>query len=340
MESALPLSRPELLALAAPANIRPRPRRYVGDTVVASIHDLAPADVPVVRRIYEFLRSLQRLVQRLDEPRAGVPLLQAELARQDYRELCEQIRGLGAALVAEDMPMAVRKVYHDVRGGSLSGLLMHLDLCEADEAEAEDVERVFFLVRDHLKIMRNALPDLDPAGYAVDLSPAEHDTSLLVEKWAGIAYGATDSGRVHIEMACDFRGSVSECCMEFAALDRVMYNLINNASRFASDAVVRVEIFPLAESQETDLRFVVSNLVTPEHRARLLTDLGDDFSRIFASRYTTDGHGIGLQICTDIVTHGYGLDSPREALREAYLGARLIRDHFVAWFHWPARRPA
>ncbi|MDC0723674.1 ATP-binding protein [Nannocystis bainbridge] len=307
---------------------------------MASIQDLAPGDAAVVRRIYDFLRGLYALVGGLDEPEQGLARVREELKRQDYPTLCEQIRGLGAALVAEDTPLAVRKVYHDVRGGSLSGLLMHLDLCEAGEAEVEDFERVFFLVRDHLKIMRNALPDLDPSGYAVDLAPVDHDASLLVEKWAGIAYGAADAGRVRVDLDCEFHGAVSECCMEFAALDRVMYNLINNAARFASDAVVHVDIFPLGEAQETDLRVVVSNQVTPEHRARLLADLGDDFSRIFATRYTTDGHGIGLQICSDIVSHGYGLDSAREALVQRYLGARLIRDHFVAWFHWPARRGA
>ncbi|PCC74037.1 hypothetical protein SAMN02745121_07676 [Nannocystis exedens] len=257
--------------------------------MVASVRDLAPGDAPVVRRIYDFLLTSHALVRRLDDPKAGIALSRAELARQGCRGLCEQIRGLGAALVAMDTPTAGRKVYHDVRGGSLSGLLMHLDLCEADEAEVEDVERVFFLVRDHLKLMRNALPDLDPSGYATDLAPIEHDTSLWVEKWAGIPYGAADSGRVRIELACEFNGAVSECCMEFAALDRVMYNLIDNASRFASDAVVHVQICPLAEARETDLRFVVSNLVTPLHRTRLLADLGDDSSKIFAALRLTEG---------------------------------------------------
>ncbi|WAS90713.1 ATP-binding protein [Nannocystis punicea] len=338
MDLASPLTRPELLALASPAEILPRPLPYVGDTVFASVGDLTPGDTQVVRRLYDFLLALLAIVRGFDDPGRALVLLREELARQDYGGLGEQIRGLGAALVAEDTPMAVRKVYHDVRGGSLTGLLMHLDLCEADEAGTEDVERIFFLVRDHLKIMRNALPDLDPAGHAVDLAPLEHDASLLLEKWAGIPYGAAGARPVRVEMACEFSGTVSECCMEFAALDRVMYNLINNAARFAADAVVHVQVFPLSESRETDLRFVISNQVSSEHRARLVADLGDDFGQIFASRYTTDGHGIGLQICSDIVSHGYGLGSTREALLRAYLGARLIRDTFVAWFHWPARR--
>jgi len=337
-ELSAPITREESLGLAAPAAIRPRPSRYFGDTIVASIGELPPDDAQVVRALYEFLRALHAAVRGLDDPTGAFAAVRELLVRHDYRALCEQVRGLGGTLAADDTPMAVRKVYHDIRGGSLNGLLMHLDLCEADEAGVEDVERVFILVRDHLKIMRNALPDLDRAGYQLDLSPVEHDASLLIEKWADTSYGPDGAGRVRVRLHCEFAGGVSECCMEFAALDRVIYNLINNAARFAADSQVHVDVVPLGESRDVHLRFVISNRVTPEHRARLQRDLGGDFRPIFTHGYTTGGHGIGLQICSDIISHGYGLGSTREALDHGYLGARLVRDYFVAWFHWPARR--
>lgn len=339
-EPSTPPTRPELLELASPGAIQPRPRRYVGDTVVASIDQIDAGDAAVVRRLYAFLTDVYARVQRLDAPADGLPALQDELTRHDYRGLCEQIHGLGAALAAEDTPLDLRKVYHDVRGGSLNGLLMHLDMIAMGDGEVEDVERVFILVRDHLKIMRNALPDLDPEGYAADLAPIEHDAGLLVQKWADTRYGTESAAPVRVRLVCEFTGGVSQCCMEFAALDRVIYNLINNAARFAADAEVHLELFPLGPERETDLRFAVSNLVASEHRERLRSDLGDDLSEIFAGDYTTGGHGVGLQICSDIVSHGYGLGSTREALRGGYLGARLVRDYFVAWFHWPARRSA
>ena len=337
-EPSAPISRQESLGLVAPAAILPRPRRYVGDTIVASIAELPADDAGAVRALYEFLGALHAAVRGFDDHAGALATVRELLVRHDYPGLCEQVRGLGAALAAKDTPMALRKVYHDIRGGSLNGLLMHLDLCEAEEAAGEDVERVFILVRDHLKIMRNALPDLDRAGYQLDLSPVEHDASLLIEKWADTAYGADGSGPVRVRLSCEFVGGVSECCMEFAALDRVIYNLINNAARFTADSLVHVDVLPLGESRDVHLRFVISNRVTPEHRARLESDLGSDFRRIFMQGYTTGGHGIGLQICSDIVSHGYGLGSSREALDHGYLGARLVRDHFVAWFHWPARR--
>ena len=337
MQDTPPPSRAELLALSS-ATLRPRSRPYLGDSVIASIASLHSDDAAIVRRLYAFLGELYGAVDLLNAASTGLAAVRDLLARSDYAELGAAIRRLGAALSADATPLALRKAYHDVRGGSLPALLMHLDLVEAGEATAQDIERIFILVRDHLKILRNALPDLDPAGYERDLCSREHDAALIVQKWSDASYGTEAAHRVMVHLDCEFVGGVSERCMEFAALDRVIYNLINNAARFADDARVLVHVFPLTDARETDLRFVVCNRISAAHRDRLLADLGGDCSRVFAGGYTTGGHGVGLQICGDIITHGYGLASLREALSGGYLGARVLRDHFVAWFHWPARR--
>ena len=99
-------------------------------------------------------------------------------------------------------------------------------------------------------------------------------------------------------------------------------------------------MFAIDGKDDTDLRFVVMNRVAPEHRERLEADLGEELSSVFAGGYTTGGHGLGLRICGDFVVHGYGLPSLHTALDDGYLGAKLVRDTFVAWFHWPARRSA
>ncbi len=330
-------TRDDVRALATSA-LRPRSRPYRGDTAFASIAALDPTDAALIRDLYRFLEALYQAVQPVDVAAADVAAVRDRLAALDHGGLVERLGRLGAALTADSTPLAVRKAYHDIRGGSLPGLLMHLDVVAAGEGTGNDVERVFVLVRDHLKIMRNALPDLDPDGHARDLSPREHDVSLLVRKWADAHYGPGEGRRVTVRLRCEFVGGVSECCMEFAALDRVLYNLINNAARFAADDEVQIHVLPLADAPETDLRIAVCNRITPAHRERLLADLGRDCSRVFSGGYTTGGHGVGLQICGDIITHGYGLSSLREALAGGYLGARLVHDHFVAWFHWPARR--
>lgn len=339
MLEAAPLSRPTLLSLV-PRPAHPRPRPYYGDTDTASVADLAPGDADIVRRLYAFLGTVYAALGRGVDPDESRARLRLALTVGEYPALVDRIRDLGVALAAATTPLHLRKVYHDLRGGSLPALLMHLDLVADDEATDHDVERIFLLTRDHLKIMRNALPDLDPDGYARDLSPREHGVDLLVEKWADADYRLGAGDHVRVDIDCPYAGFVAEHCMEFAALDRVLYNLINNAARFAADRRVHVAVLPLTDEPTTDLRFVVSNRVTPEHAERLHAAFAGRYDRLFAGGFTTGGNGVGMQICADIVTHGYHLSSPREALDAGYLGARLIGDHFVVWFHWPSRRPA
>jgi len=340
-----PPAQAELAALAPSERIHRRARPYVGDSVNVPLRALGPVDGAVVRALYDFLGGLYGLIgPRLGGGMAAIAAVRGFLAATGFRELAPRIDRLGATLAAGTVPIELRKVYHDVRGGGLPALLMHLDMVLADEAQERDVERIFVLCRDQLKIIRNAIPDLDPDGHAHDLEAREHGTDLLLAKWSTATYRLRDA-EVALRLRCEFEGSISECCMEFAALDRVIYNLVNNAARFAADGQVELNIFPIhppsgPNGDETDLRFVVMNRVTPEHRARVHDDLGDELSRVFEGGYTTGGYGLGLRICGDFVTHGYGLPSLRVALDDGYLGARLVRDTFVAWFHWPARRSA
>jgi len=330
----------ELIELVPGDRIQRRLHLYIGDSVNVPLARLDPTDAAVVRALYEFLGGLYALVSpRLDGGPAAAMAVQGFLRATGFAELAQRIDRLGTALVADDTPIDLRKVYHDVRGGGLPALLMHIELVVEGEADSQDLERIFVLCRDQLKIIRNAIPELDPEGYADDLEPREHGTDLLLAKWSTERYRMHDT-EVTLDLRCDFQGSVSERCMEFAALDRVIYNLVNNAARFAADGRVGLHVFPIGPTVETDLRFVVMNRVTPEHRERLAADLGDDLSAVFEGGYTTGGHGLGLRICGDFVAHGYGLPSLHSALAGGYLGARLVRDTFIAWFHWPARRSA
>lgn len=334
------LTQDELTGLADAGAIERRQGRYVGDSVQVPLRQLVPADAAVVQALYDLLGGLYGLIApRLDGGLGSVMAVRGFLMATGFADLARRIDGLGATLVAESTAIELRQVYHDVRGGGLPALMMHLDAIAAGEGVAEDLERVFVLCRDQLKIIRNAIPDIDPEGYARDLSLREHSSELLLGKWANERYRLRDA-EAQVSLRCDFDGTISECCMEFAALDRVIYNLVNNAARFAADGRVELQVFALSDAPATDLRFVVINRITPEHGERVTADLGADLSRVFAGGYTTGGHGLGLRICGDFVSHGYGLPSLQAALSGGYIGARLVRDCFVAWFHWPARRRA
>jgi signal transduction histidine kinase len=331
-------SREQLAALVPGRFIRTRVGRYFGDTLTLSIGTLPEAHAAIVRRLYSFLHTLRdfaaahrdRGVEALDE-------LVDLLGRHGFEGLIQDCATLRAAMTAEATRDLVRQTYHDVRGSSLTSLVAHLEMVLAGEALPGDMGRIFLLARDHLKIMRNAVHDLDQAAYALDLRQERHSAELLREKWASVAHH-TERGSVRVVLDCDFSGWVSDRCMEQSSLDRVLYNLINNAAEHADGDVVLVRAFPIDQNPATHLRFAVINRVRDEQRAILDDRLQGQLERLFQGGFTTTGHGIGMRICGEIVSHSYGLRSVRDACDRGYLGARIIDGCFVAWFHWPARR--
>lgn len=331
-------SRADIAALIPGDHVRARPVEYLGDTLSLDITSLPGAQAAIVRRLYGFLTALRDFTADRDHaPDAGD--MARFLAEQQFEAIIEQCSALRAAMIAEETRALVRKTYHDVRGGSLTSLAGYLEMALTGEATAEDIGRVFLLTRDHLKIMRNAIPDLDRSAHTADLDHKDHSAELLREKWTSVIHHAGGkTARVIMDWDCDFTGSVSSRCMEFSALDRVVYNLVNNAAQHTPDALVLLRVSPIDDRIDTHLRFAVVNHVTGEQRARLEAQLAGDLGRLFEGGFTTGGHGIGMSICGDIVTHSYGLRSVREACEQGYLGARILDDCFVAWFHWPARR--
>ncbi len=60
---------------------------------------------------------------------------------------------------------------------------------------------------------------------------------------------------------CRYEGTMSECCLESAAIDRIFYNLATNACRHAAGDHIDMAIFPIPEPPGDCLRFVLSNEV-------------------------------------------------------------------------------
>lgn len=320
------------------------PGKPQGDPIAAAtsvrLAALPPEDRPLLRALYRGLTELYATL-RDDLTRGEVAPRTDALLAERGEALLPDLAPLGRTLSEPPSP-EVAKALHDVRSGSLAALSMLLELRREGLGERGDVDRMFVLARDHLKILRSCLPDLDPEGTAADLVENRHDVALLREKWSGVDYAVDGTAPVRVHFRCDFEGSVSECCMEFAALDRVLYNLVNNAGRFAADGTVGVDVLPLEEAGTTVLRFAVSNPVSPEHGRRLRERFACaercDLRTLFLGGFTTGGHGHGLRICTDLVTHGFALPSAEAAVDAGYVGATLLEDTFVAWFHWPGER--
>ena len=68
---------------------------------------------------------------------------------------------------------------------------------------------------------------------ADDLLPKIHGTDFIVQKWQGATLHGQGRG-IRIEVDCPQAMAISECCVEFGALDRILYNLLNNACRHAA----------------------------------------------------------------------------------------------------------
>ncbi len=182
--------------------------------------------------------------------------------------------------------------------------------------------------------MRNCVADLDTRRFADDSARKDHGTELLLEKWTSANFYGS-SIPAHIEFDCAYEGTLCESCLEFSTLDRIIYNLLNNAARNANDHVVQFHILPQPKGEAAEnLRFVIANHVSGEHAAEL-TAAVPDLGQLFRSGFTTGGHGVGMSIVADFCTQAFGIYDDEAARKDGYYGARWIQDTFVAWFHWP-----
>ena len=223
----------------------------------------------------------------------------------------------------------------DATGPNLSKLGTDAQLLTAGYPKTRQwAHQLFFLTRDHLKIMRNALLGLDDAKRQADLLPVMHGVDLIIEKWQDAVLGNSDR-QTRLQVESDYFGNIAECCVEFGALDRILYNLINNACRHTASGEVRLSIQsqPAGQMEPDNLRFSVSNPVGVEEEHRL-SERGD-LRVLFEPRVSSTGSGLGLTVAADSVKNAYGLRTHEVALDGHYLGARVHRGEFYAWFHWP-----
>ena len=134
----------------------------------------------------------------------------------------------------------------------------------------------------------------------------------------------------------DFEGNIAQSCVEFSALDRVVYNLMNNAIRGSahSDDAVQLRIMTEDEHTSEIARFWITNSIDETQSRRLKTTFGDDMTELFVSNFSTTGSGLGMQIVAEFVAKAFGV-STTKALAQGMLGAIVTDCEFHAWFHWP-----
>ena len=332
------------LALAPAELPNYRKQRYQGDGLSVELSGLAARDRTLLSRFYQILTELLYAIAdgSTSDPQKWVAL-EEWAKRYNIDRVIDEVRELGTASHAEHPGEELAKMMHDVRGGGLSALLGRLQMLTHLPRSEAQLRSIFVLTRDHLKIMRNAITGLDDARRNADRKPKAHAMQLMLDKWHESVIGPKWRARpIRMEIDCHYEGALTECCMESAAIDRIFYNLANNACRYAADERLEMVVFPAPGSD--CLRFVLSNEVGDEDIATLRSltgadsvDRGSGYSLIalFEPEVSSTGSGFGLTVVADFVAGAFGLRNRSEALRERYVGATLDGRKFRVWFHWP-----
>lgn len=304
-----------------------RVKRYRGDDLCVAMSLFTKNDEATIRAVYRFLQQLLAILRPDNARDASFCRF---LKETDIGALVERAAGLGYESFQLHPTEILAKAIHDVRGGGLTPLLGQLQLCVLDHQDPP-LDALFFLTRDHLKIMRNALLGLDDAQRNEDLQTKLHGTDFIVQKWSG-ALLHSEGKETRLEVICPEEVAISECCVEFGALDRILYNLLNNACRHTCGASIQLAIFRVPERTGMNLRFVLLNRIDARDEERLKHM---DLRVLFRTGVSTTGSGYGLNVAAEFVAHAFGIKNPEDAVEGEYLGVKLLGNRFAIWFHWP-----
>ena len=323
-----------LTNLPGPASVPSyRVERYIGDELAVSLEHFSNDDRELVLDLYKRLRAALRIVQtgmEEDNPLSAVRNLEEVDLRTFMLRFSRAFGTTGLMGIDQDRS---RQILHDIRGSALSIVNARVDLLmmRGSDAEQDDLIGVFTSIRDHLKILRNCVSDIDPERRRQDLERKTHAAGLLREKWSNYA-----TASVEVHYISDFDGDLSSCCLEFSSLERVLYNLTNNAIRHAPDGEVWFFVTHVPDPEGAgSAKFVLANRIKDTERERLVAEFGDRLGRLFAGGFSIGGTGVGLRVVADLVKNAYGIGTLEELIEGGYVGAEIRGGAFVSWVHWP-----
>ncbi len=331
----LAFSQEKLLALAPTDLPSFSKERYTAENERRNLADFNPRDAEILCNVYEvLLQFLEKLSSHLTDSDPAAKIIQDFVAGGKARALISQMREFGNATLSSSDEGGVARIVHDLRGGAFQELAFRLELF-GDLPMEGGSQIIYFLVRDHVKIMRNCVQDLDEERFAADHSPRDHDVRLLVEKWSRTRLQSAEK-QVRVVLHSDCDGVLCESCLEFSTFDRIVYNLINNAAPQAADGQVYFSILRVGSGGARSIRLVLRNAVSPTQRQLLQRRFGDDLGEIFRGGFSTAGSGLGLRICADFCARAYGVFDFQQGKDGGYFGAAWVDEQFTVWFHWPA----
>jgi len=311
-----------------------RIERYTGQDLGTDLARLDRESAAALREVYTILTEILQVAEKASA-RELVEAVRSNHCVAGLMGSVEKFRKAGeraAPSLSEPERTRLHKNLHDIRGGALAVLVVKLEWLTLPGMTPTEDQRdsVFFLARDHLKIMRNCFKDLDPERRMRDLSEHPHTTELIREKWDGFS-----SNGKSVRFRGSYSGAIASCCLEFSTVDRVIYNLVNNAVRHGEGEEIEMIMAPDRDTDPGNLLFVVRNPISETGEAKLNAAFGERWWKLFHGGFTTDGTGLGMRICADCVGRAYGVLELEELVREGYLGVRRDESGFSAWFFWP-----
>ena len=308
--------------------------RFTAENERRLLCQFTSADQVLLREVYGTLLELFAKLQghHLDQDYMRM-MISTFVDEGKVLKLRRAMHEFGASTIAAGSVRGIERNIHDLRGGAFQALSFRLDLFDPSGSPV-GLQSIYFLLRDHLKIMRNSVCDLDVDRFAADHAKLDHDVHLLLEKWSGSEF-AGGPRPVEVELDCRFEGTLCESCLEFSTLDRIIYNFMNNAAKYSGDAKVQFHILAVPEPVPESVRFVFCNTVEESHRQKLQQKFSDKLDEIFRGGFTTGGHGLGMRICADFCAQAFGISNFDQAREGGYFGAKWIDGQFATWFHWP-----
>lgn len=294
-------TRETLLGLAPTDLRRLRRQRWRGDGLGVSLRELVPLDLAILLRLYRSVHGFYELwLYTRDQPLPE--LLGEKLAEFRDPDFVSQIHQLGAHTAARDLLTV--SALEAARWGALPLLLRRASELGEELPGLEELRDCAFLARDHAKMLRNAFYDLDATLTAADSSPKAHGLDSVMNKLRHL-HGEGSK----VEVCCEFHGGVTSRCLETAALDRVLYDLLH---RTGEPQALECEVWALALRPDLlRIAFSSPHVIRPYHPEELPT------------------LAIGLAMGVE----------PQKALDEGYLGVTQSQGQYWGWFHWPTYDP-
>lgn len=314
-----------------------RRSRYHAQDIELSLYDVPLRARRAIRKLYRHLVELTFLLRPwLDNP--DFPTTMAERRLQTFVLTAKWSQIIGALHdVVPNQTLIdstrVHRVIHDLRGGALASLSLYLQLAESGDLQAQDIPQMVLLANDHAKMLRTAISDLDRIRYTRDELFLPQSLESIVTHWRDIQYRIATGESAPVTCSSSVHGYIADSVIELAALDRLLYNLVNNAVRYAhgKEIVIRISHFCTMDDM---VQFVVSNPITEEHQQLLNHLTGRNTQALVTSSMTTTGSGLGLGICADIVAHMFQTDID-EILRQHYFTVQWHTNTFEVSFVWP-----